>query len=132
MAIDEAAFLDTLRSTFREEAPQKLRVIRRALFVCFKEGHGAERACVLRELHNLKGISRIAALPAINALSEALEALLKNCNFPPPKSVYDIAMEGLQLIEDLVPHNDDPEQKSTDLCQRLSSLGRTEVHEGGS
>jgi HPt (histidine-containing phosphotransfer) domain-containing protein len=87
-----------------------------------KEPSPEQYSEILRELHNLKGISRISALDAIQTLCESIYRLAKNCQYPPQKEVYELSMEGLQLVEVMIPLDDVDDSKSSELCRRISDL----------
>jgi HPt (histidine-containing phosphotransfer) domain-containing protein len=122
MDLDENALLSKLRSTFRSEAPGKIRIIRRALFEASRNSSKQNRPDVLREIHNLKGISRIASLPEIQMLCEKIERLLKNLDYPTPPTAYQAIMESLELIEELSPFDEPNDQRAATMCARLDDL----------
>ncbi|MBX9688762.1 MAG: Hpt domain-containing protein [Candidatus Obscuribacterales bacterium] len=129
MVLDEALLLKKLRDTFRAEAPQKLRLLRRWLFEACRDQAAADlnRSDFLRELHNLKGISRIAGLPAIQNLCAGSERILRVGAYPPDKKeAYETIMEAFQQIEDLIPGDEAPAELAQDLCSRLSSFAPEE------
>jgi chemotaxis protein histidine kinase CheA len=125
MKQSERELLQKLRSTFRSEAPVKLRMVRRILYEAFKKNSGDGKADLLRELHNLKGISRIASMSTIQALCELSERLLRSHEFPPPAEIYEAVMEALQIIEELLPCDESESTKYDALRARLEQLVKT-------
>lgn len=129
MALDEQALLRKLRQTFREEGPRKIAVVRRRLYESFKFGQSEGKTEMMRELHNLKGASRIAALAAVNELCELMEKLLKKSNLPLLSSTYDVIMEGLTLIEELIISGEDSDRHVENLKDRLGSAIEKAEHQ---
>jgi len=125
MKQSEKDLLQKLRTTFRSEAPIKLRMVRRLLYEAFKKNTIEGKADLLRELHNLKGISRIASMSAIQSLCESSERILRSQDFPPTSEIYEAVMETLQVIEELLPDDDNQSNQCLALRTKLEQLVKT-------
>ena len=119
MNLDEQELLRKLRQTFKGEAPIKIAVVRRRLYESNKFQSSERSAEMMRELHNLKGGSRIVALPIVNSFCEMMEKLLKQCDFPVDEKTYTLLMEGLDSLDELVSSNEQDSLALQDLRKKL-------------
>ncbi len=102
-------FYQRLLTTFKGEAAEHLQAIADGVLTLEKGSSTSDRAelveAIYREAHSLKGAARAVNLREIETLCQPLESLLatwKNQSNPPSAEHFDLVLQTVTVLEDLV------------------------------
>lgn len=122
MAFDKKKFI----ARFVEEAREHIETLNNGILKLENEPDDTENlSSVLRSAHTVKGASRMLKLVAISNVAHKLEDLIaavSSNKIPQSKEVYDLLLDGVDVIADLVEKaaaGDEAPEDETDMCTRL-------------
>ena len=130
MSINDAEFLKKLRSTFKIEAYEHLRIISLSLIELEKESKEEEKKSIIetihREFHSLKGASRAVSIKEIETICHKVESIfsdIKKGNLNLSAEMLDIFNVALDTVEDIISL---PENKIKDISEIIEALNKIE------